>query len=478
MPAPANLVHETSTTTGTGNITLANVNGKNNFNDAFGTGGTDVFDYFISNQAAAEWERGTGHMSDATTLVRDTVIESTNSDNAVDFSAGTKDVTNDIPAASQYNATLREILTANRTYYVRTDGNDGNTGLVDSAGGAFLTIAHALDVVWDTLDLAGFDVTIDVGNGTYTDPLFKERPHVGHGIVTIVGDETTPANVLIDVTGNGVQMYNGAAIRVNGVKIEATARGLYAAWGGHIFFQNVDFGACGSFQIRAAAGEVSATGDYTISGGAPSHWAAHIGGAINVVSHTVTLTGTPAFSTAFAYTETGGSIEAHDNTFSGSATGSRFRVLVGGFIWVGSGVDPNSYLPGNSAGLVLAGAISPRGIVNATSIYSSVKDQSIADDGVYTFDLGALTNGIVLMTIHTGSGAKTAVPVGQFRVRASAAPFTENISLDLTAVTLTTGALTGTTGTDGRFTISPHTDGLVYFENRTGSTRFITLLIM
>lgn len=101
MPAPANLVHETSTTTGTSNLTLVNVNGKNSFNNAFGTGGTDVFDYFISNQSASEWERGTGHMSDATTLVRDTVIESTNSDLAVNFSAGTKDVTNDVPADSQ-----------------------------------------------------------------------------------------------------------------------------------------------------------------------------------------------------------------------------------------------------------------------------------------------------------------------------------------------------------------------------------------
>src|SRR6185312_415533 len=91
-----------STSTGTGNFTCAAVNGKNTFGTAFGTGATtNVFDYFISNQGAAEWERGTGHMSDATTLVRDTVIESTNSNAAVSFSAGTKDITNDIPAARQ-----------------------------------------------------------------------------------------------------------------------------------------------------------------------------------------------------------------------------------------------------------------------------------------------------------------------------------------------------------------------------------------
>lgn len=94
MPAPANLVHQQSTTTGTGNFTLSAVNGKQSFNSAFGNGvTTDVFDYFISNQGAAEWERGTGHMSASTTLVRDTVKESTNSNAAVSFSAGTKDVT-------------------------------------------------------------------------------------------------------------------------------------------------------------------------------------------------------------------------------------------------------------------------------------------------------------------------------------------------------------------------------------------------
>src|SRR5690606_26166226 len=104
MPAPANLVHETSTTTGTGNLTVAAVNGKVRFSDStygFGTGGSDVFDYFISNQSAAEWEIGTGSMSDANTLVRDTVVLSSNSNNAVNFSAGTKDVTNDVPAGSQ-----------------------------------------------------------------------------------------------------------------------------------------------------------------------------------------------------------------------------------------------------------------------------------------------------------------------------------------------------------------------------------------
>lgn len=100
MPTPSDLVHQTTTSTGTGALTLTAVNGKRSFLTAFGTGGTNTFDYFISSRDAAEWERGTGHES-AGTLVRDTVIASSNSNNAVNFSAGTKDVTNDIPASNQ-----------------------------------------------------------------------------------------------------------------------------------------------------------------------------------------------------------------------------------------------------------------------------------------------------------------------------------------------------------------------------------------
>ena len=101
MPAPANLVQEISISAGLGNFTLTAADGRQTFNQAFGLGGTNVFDYFITSRTAGEWERGTGHLLNATTLVRDTVIESSNSDAAVNFSAGTTDVTNDVPAGNQ-----------------------------------------------------------------------------------------------------------------------------------------------------------------------------------------------------------------------------------------------------------------------------------------------------------------------------------------------------------------------------------------
>lgn len=48
----------------------------------------------------------------------------------------------------------RDLLTTNRTYYVRTDGSNSNNGLANTSGGAFLTIQKAIDTVLK-LDSAG-----------------------------------------------------------------------------------------------------------------------------------------------------------------------------------------------------------------------------------------------------------------------------------------------------------------------------------
>ena len=55
----------------------------------------------IAHQSANEFEVGLGTVTDASpdTLSRTTIISSTNSDSAVDFSAGTKDVFCTLPAS-------------------------------------------------------------------------------------------------------------------------------------------------------------------------------------------------------------------------------------------------------------------------------------------------------------------------------------------------------------------------------------------
>lgn len=93
----ADRVRETTTTAGTGTVTLAGaVTGFQTF-AAIGNGNTTY--YTIAGQGTAEWEVGIGtYTASGTTLARNTVLASSNSGSLVNFSAGTKDVFCDYPA--------------------------------------------------------------------------------------------------------------------------------------------------------------------------------------------------------------------------------------------------------------------------------------------------------------------------------------------------------------------------------------------
>lgn len=117
MSLAANLVQETTTSTGTGNLTLTTMNGFKSFATAFGTGATlNTFYYFITDVGNNAYEFGTGHMSDSVTFVRDTVIESSNSNALVNFSSGTKNVVNDIGAANQPDISQAQTWTGQQTF--------------------------------------------------------------------------------------------------------------------------------------------------------------------------------------------------------------------------------------------------------------------------------------------------------------------------------------------------------------------------
>ena len=105
------------------------------------------------------------------------------------------------------NVAIRELLTADRDYYVRTDGRMiDNDGLTDSAGGAFLTWQHAWDVI-SGLDMSTKSVHVYIGNGTYTGGLLIDKAPLGITQVVFEGDTTTPSNVVLSVAGNGIKRY-------------------------------------------------------------------------------------------------------------------------------------------------------------------------------------------------------------------------------------------------------------------------------
>lgn len=251
---------------------------------------------------------------------------------------------------------IRERLAANRTYYVRSDGSDSNTGLANTSGDAFLTIQKAIDVVTGKLDIATYAVTIQVSSGTYSANL-SLKPFVGAGSVLLLGDATTPGNVVISggtshAISTGARYFNWA---VQGFKVQTTSGGdgINVNFGSQLFLSNVDFGsvAAGRAHLNcSAASYVQFNSNYSISGGAARHWLVGTGSTISCNGKTITLAGTPAFTTAFAEAQYAGIVICTSNTYSGSATGARYAAVTNGLIFTnGAGA---SALPGSTSGSV------------------------------------------------------------------------------------------------------------------------------
>jgi hypothetical protein len=128
---------------------------------------------------------------------------------------------NSLFAASQFLQTLRPTLTANTTYFVRSDGNDNNNGLTNTSTGAFRQINRAIEVA-QLVDLNGYNLTIQVGNGTYN-AVALTRNLVG-GTCSIVGNTTTPSNCIIEENnsvGYALFLNNCSTYTINGFELRA-----------------------------------------------------------------------------------------------------------------------------------------------------------------------------------------------------------------------------------------------------------------
>lgn len=261
----------------------------------------------------------------------------------------------DAPAARS-TLGVRDVLTADRTYYVRTDGSDSNNGLANTSGGAFLTIQKALDVV-GLLDIRIYNVTISVGSGTFskTGTNVLKAP-LGSGTVTIQG--AGMANTTVSHTSGECFYgeYTNFRFTVRDMKLQTTTSGscLYQFGNGLINYRDIDFGSAVTAQVSIqSGGQMVQTGNCTISGGASYHILCSTNSIVNITARTLTLSGTPAFSFAFISVVRNAFAVANSVTFSGSATGPRHLINTGGIVFT-NGATEASYFPGNSSGTTTA----------------------------------------------------------------------------------------------------------------------------
>lgn len=264
---------------------------------------------------------------------------------------------------------IRERLTTDRTYYVRTDGNDSNTGLADSSGGAFATIQKAYDTICANLDLAGHQAIIQLGAGTFTSaaPLIITQPWAGGGSVAIRGDPGAPGSYAIEASSlNGIRVTIPlpGKLFIGGVKISCPsfrAAIIVEVPGADVVIDDTThIGDCG-FCFYANSGRITTAADIEIS---------LVGAVTNYVLYALNLgkiTGNFAIFNVtvnqalsiWARAEQGAVMDVPGQTFNLSVgvtvTGFRYNAIRNGIIKTDGGGA--NYFPGDSAGSVATGGI-------------------------------------------------------------------------------------------------------------------------
>ena len=192
-------VKETTTTTGTGTVTL--LGATSGFQSFSAIGNGNVTYYAIVGQTSAEWEVGIGtYTSSGTTLSRDTILASSNSGSAVNFSAGTKDVFVTYPASAGQLPYTFNNQTSTYTVVVSDLGK-----VINCTTGTFtvnLTSAATLG--------AGFNCWVwNSGAGTITiDPASSETID-GASTISLSANQTT------QIISNGTNWYTvGKAVSI------------------------------------------------------------------------------------------------------------------------------------------------------------------------------------------------------------------------------------------------------------------------
>lgn len=217
----ADRVKETTSTTGTGTITLAGAAvGFRSFS-AIGNGNTTY--YAIVDNTTGAWEVGVGtYTSSGTTLARTTILSSSNSNNAVDFAAGSKDVFVTYPSEKSVFLNASDVVAQQSFGAITATSAALTTGTISTAPSSSTDIVNKVYV--DGLVAQGI---------TYHSPVYVESPESAGNLNATysngtagVGATLTNAGTQVALTIDGVSMTVGKRVLIYN-QTNAAHNGIY-----------------------------------------------------------------------------------------------------------------------------------------------------------------------------------------------------------------------------------------------------------
>jgi hypothetical protein len=208
-------VKETSTTAGTGTLTLAGaVTGFQSF-AAVGDGNTTY--YAIADNATGAWEVGIGtYTSSGTTLSRTTVLSSSNGGSLVSFTSNPKDVFVTYPSEKAVYEDAAGVVVQTSFGAITATSAALTTGTVSTTPSSGIDIANKTYV--DTVAAEGIH---------YHEAVFVESPSTAGNLTATYADGGTNANIIQIANGTDITFF-GVSANIGDQFLTSTGNGLLA----------------------------------------------------------------------------------------------------------------------------------------------------------------------------------------------------------------------------------------------------------